>query len=160
MTKTELIQQALDEYQTAYGRPCSNSVIIATTLNEPQFSTTVNQVQVAKPELQLADEQAISAALEAKGHTKPFSKGQFEGLMRDARASQSQAEKFDAISNWIALQEMHKAAGDEYHYRDDFGEPTITVEQTTTVNLGSRADQAGVGVVTSKDVIEVMRSGQ
>ena len=160
MTKSELIQQALTEYETANGRPATDAVKIAQKLNRKGRSASVEIVPEAKHPILVANEKYILAFVGAYGVEAPLKEHDFAGAMYAAEQTGDVQKLLQAQAAWNRLQELHKAYSDQYHYRDDFGTDTLQREVTTTTETPSRAEvELGDGVTISRqDVVNEMKA--
>ena len=153
MTKSELIQQSLAEYEQAHGRPCTDAVIIAKNLNRKGQSASVETVQDPKHPIQVADENLILAFTTKWGvETFPLKKYDFSTCIRQVESIGNDQDKWEASGAHKRVLAIEKELPDGYMYRDDFGADTTAREVTTTTETPSRAEiELGEGVLISRE---------
>jgi len=162
MTKSELIQQALTEYEQAQGRPCTDAVTIAKNLNRKGQSASVETVQDPKHPIQIADENIILAFTTKWGiETYPLKKYDFSTCIRQVESVGNDQDKWEASGAHKRVLAIEKELPDGYMYRADFGADTTQREVTTTTETPSRAEiELGDGeTITRQDVATEMRAG-
>ena len=157
MTKSELIQQALTEWETAQGRPCTDAVKLAQLLNRKGQSASIDIVPEAKDADDVADEQELLAYVRSEDPdndgTEPIKLGASHRISK-AKKNATNNEKLDALwQEKNAEGIIAKRGGDmSYLYREDFGTDTLQREVTTTTETPSRAEvELGDGVTISRD---------
>lgn len=163
MTASELVQQALAEYETAHGEPCTNAVIIARQLNKRGTSATTETTQEPKDAQDLADEQEIIAYVEANDpeHVKgqPLKPGTSYRSGRRVRGAGSDKDKFDGL--WLdklAAGLSAKHGDTTYVYRPDFGQSYHLRSTTTTTETPSRAEQELGRAIDGREVAEIWKA--
>ena len=165
MTKSELIQQALTEYETANGRPATDAVKIAQKLNRKGRSASVDIVPEAKDAADVADEAELLAYVRSEDPdndgSQPIKLGASHRISK-AKKNATNNEKLDALWQEKNAEGIIAKRGSDtsYLYRADFGTDTLQREVTTTTETPSRAEvELGEGVMISrKDVVNEMKA--